>query len=188
MARRDHERTTYGFTVAAAIDAVPRARRQVVQLAENVGLPMTRQALDIVELLADEVIANAVRHTEAPCHVAVMRADGRLRVEVSDTDPEVPTVVDAGLYDESGRGLMLVDALAEDWGTLPQSEGKTTWFEITSGTPKENSANSPASASSSQQGSDVAARYPRHDAQSALRAEMTPPFVAAAGQNQHQAA
>ncbi|MFJ2719785.1 ATP-binding protein [Streptomyces sp. NPDC087437] len=132
MARRGPECPRNGFTVAAAADAVPAARRQVVSLAQDLGLPLSDQALETVELLAGELIANAVQYTHAPCDVSVRRADERLRVEVTDTNASVPSVVEAGANDESGRGLLLVNALAADWGTQPEPTGKTTWFEIVS--------------------------------------------------------
>ncbi|MBK6012642.1 ATP-binding protein, partial [Streptomyces sp. MBT53] len=100
-------------------------------LAQNLGLPMSDEMLETVELLASEVIANAVLYSAAPCDVAVTRTDERLRVEVTDTDPSLPSAVEAGPNDESGRGLLLVDALADAWGMQPQPPGKTTWFEIT---------------------------------------------------------
>lgn len=130
MARRSPERPTYGFTVAAAVDAVPAARRQVVSLVQDLGLPLSDQTLETVELLAGEVIANAVLYTDAPCDVAVTRSDERLRVEVTDTDASLPSAVEAGPNDEGGRGLLLVNALADAWGTQPEPPGKMTWFEI----------------------------------------------------------
>ncbi|MEV6949361.1 ATP-binding protein [Streptomyces sp. NPDC051172] len=146
MTRRNPEHPTYGFTVAAAVEAVSSARRQVAQLAQNLGLPISDDVLETVVLLASEVIANAILYSAAPCDVAVMRTDERLRVEVTDTDPSMPRVA-AGVSDESGRGLLLVDALADAWGTQPEPCGKTTWFEITSEpSPKaldHNSADSP---------------------------------------------
>jgi hypothetical protein len=57
-------------------------------------------------------------------------------VEVRDSDPypPVPTALlddDAGnLEAESGRGLLIVDALASAWGSSPAGRGKTTWFEV----------------------------------------------------------
>ncbi|MDX3070048.1 hypothetical protein AB0G86_23795 [Streptomyces scabiei] len=65
MARRDPERTKYGFTVAAAVDAVPAACRQVIVLAQDLGFLLSDQTLENVELLASEVIANAVLHSDA---------------------------------------------------------------------------------------------------------------------------
>ncbi|MFF8868164.1 ATP-binding protein [Streptomyces sp. NPDC015139] len=153
MAGRGPERPTYGFTVAAAVDAVPAARRQVVLLAQNLGLPMSDQVLETVELLASEVIANAVLHTAASCDVAVTRTDARLRVEVTDTGPALPVLVDARPNDESGRGLLLVDALADAWGTQRKPPGKKTWFEITPGPS--------ADGSSSTNSADAPSPHPR---------------------------
>ena len=131
MERCDPERPTYGFTVAAAVEAVPSARRQVAVLVGKLGFSISEETVETVELLASEVIANAVLYSAAPCDVAVMRSDERLRVEVTDTDPSLPSAVEAGPDDERGRGLLLVDALADAWGVQPESPGKTTWFEIT---------------------------------------------------------
>ncbi|MEV7392853.1 MULTISPECIES: ATP-binding protein [unclassified Streptomyces] len=130
MARSNPERPTKGFTVAAAADAVPPARRQVVALAQSLGAPLRNDTLETVELLASELIANAVLHSGGPCDIVVTRTAERLRVEVTDTDPALPSAVAADLNDESGRGLLLIDALADAWGAKPEPEGKTTWFEI----------------------------------------------------------
>ncbi|MDT0464818.1 ATP-binding protein [Streptomyces gibsoniae] len=130
MARSNPERPTKGFAVAAAVDAVPPARRQVVALAQNLGAPLQNDTLETVELLASELIANAVLHSAGPCDVVVTRNAERLRVEVTDTDPALPSTVAADLNDESGRGLLLIEALADAWGVKPEPEGKTMWFEI----------------------------------------------------------
>ncbi|MFF5962919.1 ATP-binding protein [Streptomyces collinus] len=130
MARSNPERPTNGFTVSAAADAVPPARRHVVALARTLGASVQDEVLETVELLASEVIANAVLHSASPCEVVVTRTAERLRVEVTDADPTMPSVVAAGPNDESGRGLLLVDALADAWGMQPEPDGKTTWFEI----------------------------------------------------------
>jgi anti-sigma regulatory factor (Ser/Thr protein kinase) len=131
MERCDPERSTYGFTVAAAVEAVPSARRQVAVLVGKLGFSVSGETLETVELLASEVIANAVLYTAAACNVVVTRTSERLRVEVTDTDPSLPSAVEAGPTDECGRGLLLVDALADAWGVQPEPPGKTTWFEIT---------------------------------------------------------
>ncbi|CDR10353.1 signal transduction histidine kinase regulatingcitrate/malate metabolism [Streptomyces iranensis] len=94
------------------------------------GVPAQGETVETVELLASEVIANAVLHSSGPCDVVVTRNAERLRVEVTDTDPTLPSAVAAGPNDESGRGLWLVEALADAWGVRLESEGKTTWFEI----------------------------------------------------------
>ncbi|WP_432423099.1 ATP-binding protein [Streptomyces pseudovenezuelae] len=130
MARSNSERPTNGFTATAAADAVPAARRQVVALARDLVPSLQNEALETVELLASEVIANAVLHSAGQCEVVVTRTAERLRVEVTDTDPTMSSAVVAGPSDESGRGLLLVGALAHAWGMQPQPDGKTTWFDI----------------------------------------------------------
>ncbi|MDX2515829.1 MULTISPECIES: ATP-binding protein [Streptomyces] len=187
MARRNPERPTYGFTVAAAVEAVPAARRQVVALAKNLGLPVSDQMLETIELLASEVIANAVLYTDAPCDVAVTRTDERLRVEVTDTDPSLPSAVDAGTNDESGRGLLLVDALADAWGTQPAPTGKTTWFEITQEPSTDGERNSADAPPSPPTAADVARRTERQ-ARLASPANSRSSFVPTSAGRQHQAA
>ncbi|GGW95552.1 ATP-binding protein [Streptomyces chryseus] len=188
MARRSPERPTYGFTVAAAVDAVPAARRQVVSLAQDLGLPMSDQTLETVELLAGEVIANAVLYTGAPCGVSVTRADERLRVEVTDTDASLPSAVEAGPNDEGGRGLLLVNALADAWGTQPEPPGKTTWFEITPEPSNDGLVNNSADAPRSPHAGEPAVRRTECQARMASPANPRSSFVSGTAGKQHQAA
>ncbi|WP_405931578.1 ATP-binding protein [Streptomyces sp. NBC_00827] len=188
MARCNPEHPTYGFTVAAAVDAVPSARRQVAALAQNLGLPISDEMLETVELLASEVIANAVLYSAAPCDVAVTRTDERLRVEVTDTDPSLPSAVEAGPNDESGRGLLLVDALADAWGMQPEPPGKTTWFEITPEPSVDGLGNNFADAPSLPHTGADAARRTDRQAHMASPANSRASFVPAIAGERHQAA
>ncbi|MFI5800855.1 ATP-binding protein [Streptomyces sp. NPDC051677] len=188
MARRDPERPKYGFTVAAAVDAIPTARRQVIALAQDLGLLLSNQMLESVELLASEVIANAVLHTDAPCDVAVTRTEDRLRVEVTDIDPSLPSPVEAGSDDESGRGLLLVNALADAWGTRPEPMGKTTWFEITPEPSATVTGNNSADAPPSPQTDDAAVRRTECHARVASPTDPRSSFGTTTPAQQHQAA
>ncbi|WP_340377230.1 ATP-binding protein [Streptomyces sp. SS7] len=188
MARRSPERPTYGFTVAAAVDAVPAARRRVVSLARNLGLPLSDQTLETVELLAGEVIANAVLYTDAPCDVSVTRADERLRVEVTDTDASLPSTVEAGPDDENGRGLLLVSALAADWGMQLEPSGKTTWFEVTLEPSTDGLGNNSADAPFSAHAGEPAVRRAECQAPMASSSNPRSSLVPAAVGKQHQAA
>lgn len=92
---------------------------------------------DELELLASEVVTNALIHAHSGVDVQVRSYPDRLRVEVRDSDPHppVPTAiltsdVASNQEAESGRGLLIVDALAADWGSSPAGRGKTTWFDI----------------------------------------------------------
>ena len=61
--------------------------------------------------------------------LTLFAAHGVLRCEVADAARRVPRVLDAGTG-ESGRGMFLVDALAQRWGCHRDGPGKTVWFEL----------------------------------------------------------
>ncbi|MHB9862055.1 ATP-binding SpoIIE family protein phosphatase [Streptomyces sp. YIM S03343] len=84
--------------------------------------------LETTELLVSEVVANAVRYANRPITLRLLRTDV-LRVEVGDDSPLVPRMRHALLSDEGGRGLFLVDQLADRWGANRLSTGKLVWFE-----------------------------------------------------------
>jgi len=83
-------------------------------------------------LLVDELVANAVRHAQGPVGVTVTLVENLLRVSVSDDSHRDPVLQRPGAESTSGRGLMLVDLLADRWGVNPAADdlGKSVWFEI----------------------------------------------------------
>jgi Histidine kinase-like ATPase domain len=89
-----------------------------------------------VALVVGELVANAVGHAHsAPLLVACHIGDV-VRLEISDSDPTAPVMQRAGPWDTSGRGLHIVDALAEEWGTVFHDGGplaKTVWAEVALG-------------------------------------------------------
>ncbi|MDO0925637.1 ATP-binding protein [Streptomyces sp. TG1A-8] len=108
--------------------ATARRLAQVVVL-RHWGLPpgMTE---DVV-LLVSELVGNAVRHTGARVFVLRMRRRrGWIRVEVRDPSRGLPCLMPVRETDVSGRGLFLVDELADRWGVDLLPRGKTTWFEM----------------------------------------------------------
>ncbi|MFD6890717.1 SpoIIE family protein phosphatase [Streptomyces sp. NPDC059957] len=74
--------------------------------------------------------SNAVNHSCGPVRLRVRQAGRELSVEVCDGSPVLPQARFASHDAESGRGLLLVDSLAEAWGTLPTAEGKAVWFSL----------------------------------------------------------
>ncbi|MEO3783017.1 ATP-binding protein [Actinocorallia sp. B10E7] len=75
-------------------------------------------------LVLTELVSNAIRSGQ-PIGVAFSRCDAvSLRVEVHDRGPGRPESVPAGDDEESGRGLLLVGALAVEWGWRPTPDGK----------------------------------------------------------------
>lgn len=88
---------------------------------------------DEIELVADELITNALTHTEGPSLVTLRvltGADRRLRIEVEDASSALPRRREAGEDGVSGRGLMLVDMLADQWGVEARGSGKCVWTEF----------------------------------------------------------
>jgi len=85
---------------------------------------------DVTELLVTELVANVVTHVGAPMTLRVHRTATMMRVEIDDPSPELPVVRHPGAADEHGRGVLLVDQLANSWGSEPHDDGKTVWFEL----------------------------------------------------------
>lgn len=85
---------------------------------------------DTACLLVSELLSNAVRHAGGPLRLRLRRTGDELSVEVCDGSPILPRARAVCPDDESGRGLLLVEALASAWGTLPTEEGKAVWFSV----------------------------------------------------------
>jgi serine phosphatase RsbU (regulator of sigma subunit)/anti-sigma regulatory factor (Ser/Thr protein kinase) len=88
---------------------------------------------DEVELAAGELITNALMHTDGGAIVTVRVLAGperRLRVDVEDRSSALPRPRDAGESGVSGRGLLLVDRLADAWGVESRGSGKCVWCEF----------------------------------------------------------
>jgi anti-sigma regulatory factor (Ser/Thr protein kinase) len=89
----------------------------------------TRQA---VELLTSELVTNAVLHARSKVTVHLEVTDERLRVDVDDESPSVPVRRDSSADLPGGRGMLLLDSIAERWGVLSSAHGKSVWFEVSS--------------------------------------------------------
>ncbi|WP_432091932.1 SpoIIE family protein phosphatase [Streptomyces sp. NRRL F-5630] len=88
---------------------------------------------DDIELATDELVVNALTHTEGPSLVTLRVLTGavrRLRVEVEDMSSALPRRREADAEGQSGRGLMLVDMLADAWGVESRGAGKCVWCEF----------------------------------------------------------
>ncbi|MER5467664.1 SpoIIE family protein phosphatase [Streptomyces sp. NPDC002935] len=92
-----------------------------------------RERADEIELVADELITNALMHTEGAAIVTLRvltGSDRRLRVEVEDSSSALPRRREAGESGVSGRGLLLVDRLTDVWGVEARGGGKVVWCEF----------------------------------------------------------
>ncbi|MEW2572443.1 ATP-binding protein [Streptomyces sp. NPDC047070] len=96
---------------------------------------------DRAELLASELATNSVRHTQGPASVRLQWLCPVLRVSVWDMSPDLPPApgsrrTEVTAHAEDGRGLLILDTVADRWGGCAIGEGKfgpggkTIWFEL----------------------------------------------------------
>jgi PAS domain S-box-containing protein len=111
-------------------EALIRARHRIRDAVRSWG---ARERSYEIELVADELITNALMHTEGAAIVTLRVLNGtdrRLRVEVEDSASTMPHRREAGEQGLSGRGLLLVDRLTDVWGVEARGGGKCLWCEF----------------------------------------------------------
>ncbi|MFF9567411.1 ATP-binding protein [Streptomyces sp. NPDC014685] len=118
---------------------VGRARRWARSRLIGSGIRDDEPLAETLILLISELVTNAVVHTGCP---AVLRmlfgsagGSGTVRVEVADASCRPPQQRHAEGEDTNGRGLELVDGLADRWGWQPEGAGKRIWCEVDRGAP-----------------------------------------------------
>ncbi|MGK4579299.1 SpoIIE family protein phosphatase [Kitasatospora sp. HPMI-4] len=119
--------STAGTELPAVPSAVSEARAFLTKVLTSWDCAHTA---DDARLLLSEILTNAVQHARGPLGLHLRRTGTELTVELSDQSPRLPQPRPAAADDESGRGLLLVDALADRWGVRPGNQGKTTWFTL----------------------------------------------------------
>ncbi|MFF4631822.1 ATP-binding protein [Streptomyces griseorubiginosus] len=118
---------------------IPNDPRAVTVARRTLRLILTMHGLirlvDTAELLAAELVSNAVRHTKGPAALRVRWVAGVLRIGAWDADPRPPEPPgEFGVMEEGGRGLAMVQACADLWGWQPLARGgnrgKFVWCEL----------------------------------------------------------
>jgi PAS domain S-box-containing protein len=127
-----------GASTASRPDAVERrlppqpssvgeARRLVRELLADAARD------DLVEtgsLLVSELVTNALLHAGTPIDVAATVDDTGLRVEVSDGSAHLPTRRRYATTAGTGRGMLMLEEMVDDWGVNRHDRGKTVWFRL----------------------------------------------------------
>lgn len=118
-------------SVSTSLPSSPRSAQLARHLVDDTLLVWNQTQLkDTAELLTTELVANAVRHAESPLSLRVIDEPGAVRVEVLDRSNELPRPVKPAPGATSGRGLVLVDTLATEWGVERMQDGKCVWFRL----------------------------------------------------------
>ncbi|MGW1620751.1 SpoIIE family protein phosphatase [Streptomyces sp. NPDC002172] len=115
------------WDVEADFAAVARIRSDAVGALDEWGL---EEAAFVTELVVSELVTNAIRYGDPPIQLRLIHDRG-LICEVSDSSSTAPHLRRARVFDEGGRGLLLVAQLTERWGTRQTAAGKTIWCEQT---------------------------------------------------------
>ncbi|GAA2241181.1 ATPase [Streptomyces ruber] len=130
-----HDHWEYSLNIPHDPRAVTISRRTLRLILTLHGLA---HLTDLAELLATELITNAVRHTESPAALRVGWSAGVLRIGAWDADPrplEPSPPPESATEPEDGRGLELIRACADLWGWQPLTRngnrGKYVWCELT---------------------------------------------------------
>lgn len=115
-------------TIQCTAQAPSEARNAVGELASEVDTELVRD----LQLLVSELVTNSVRHSGSvdPIRVRVWARRGGLKVEITDGGYGFEAAP-GGVGDDSegGRGLMILEALAERWGVSGDSRA-SVWFEL----------------------------------------------------------
>ncbi|MCX5392416.1 ATP-binding protein [Streptomyces sp. NBC_00094] len=110
---------------------VGRARRWARSRLAGSGIGDDEPLAETLVLLISELVTNAVVHTGCPAVLRMLfAAEGGVRVEVADASDRPPQPRHAEGDDTNGRGLELVDGLADRWGWQPEGAGKSIWCEV----------------------------------------------------------
>jgi PAS domain S-box-containing protein len=107
--------------------SVARAREVVRLMLEAHGRD---DLVDTAVLLVSEVVTNALLHAGSEIHLVADLDDTGLRVAVGDGSPHLPSRRRYAATAGTGRGLLMLESMVDDWGVTPQPEGKIVWFRL----------------------------------------------------------
>ncbi len=112
---------------SAQHDHVSEARRFV---ADRLSEWQVAFAVDSAVLVVSELSTNAVVHAQTSFSVHVSWNGEVVLVQVTDGSSLPPAINRTDNGTQGGRGLMVVDAVAEQWGSIPLPDGKTVWATL----------------------------------------------------------
>jgi anti-sigma regulatory factor (Ser/Thr protein kinase) len=121
--------TAASFDLLPAPPSIQAARHLVLELLRAWDAPQDR---DDAALLVTELVANVVDHVGGnDCLTLEVEASGeRLRIAVLDGSSIPPVVQELAAERPRGRGLLMVQQIAERWGSEERPGGKRVWFEL----------------------------------------------------------
>ncbi|MFJ8044107.1 ATP-binding protein [Kitasatospora sp. NPDC096147] len=120
------------LVLAGAAKPVARARAFTADALRDWYPGAGEDTASDVVLLVAELVANAMRHAGGPLSLLLHATADRLRIEVDDPSPTLPTPRRPHRPSlPTGHGLFIVQRTSDAWGAEPNSRGKTVWAEFT---------------------------------------------------------
>lgn len=118
-------RTTRTFACDPA--SVRGARRFAAEQLDGVS----PEVLGAITLMVSELATNSIAHAGTGFTVSLQRTAQRVRVDVQDRGRAAPTLRSPTTADPSGRGLRIVEQLAQQWGAQStKGQGNNVWFAV----------------------------------------------------------
>lgn len=117
---------TSELNLAANASSCSDARHHILDVLD--GAP--EEVRDAAVLLTSELVANAYLHAVGPLTLNVRQEGSLIRVGLSDAGTMPPAVKPYGPRSATGRGLKMLDEVADRWGWQPSGAGKIVWFEL----------------------------------------------------------
>ena len=119
--------TVYEWSFPASTASIALARNAV---ADRLGPTATAALVDDVRLMVSELVTNAVVHAHSTCTVSLRIDPSAIRIEVGDGCRQTPRMRRPEAGEAHGRGLLIIESLADCWGVEVDDDGKTVWFEL----------------------------------------------------------
>ena len=109
-------------------ESIAEARRFAAEALRRLGADDERA--EVARLLVSELATNVVLHAGTPMDIRVARLDGAVQVEVADMAPDRAVRPGPKRSAVGGRGIVLVDSLADRWGVDVRDGAKAVWFQL----------------------------------------------------------
>jgi anti-sigma regulatory factor (Ser/Thr protein kinase) len=123
-----------GTTATSASWALPPVARSVVEARRHVRAMLTDWDLgalsDVAQLLTSEVVTNSLLHARSAIRLTIEHTAAGVRIAVTDESTVIPALRPRSASATTGRGLLLISRLADEWGTDVSEGGKTVWFTL----------------------------------------------------------
>jgi anti-sigma regulatory factor (Ser/Thr protein kinase) len=116
--------------VSFELPGVPSSATKARHFACDQVAHFSAELSDTVAILVTELVTNAILHARTDLRVGIEIRPPVVRLSVTDQSTRLPVLRHYAPDDVTGRGLALIDALADSWGVDLTEEGKSVWCEI----------------------------------------------------------